>query len=242
MPTDENRINTLRERVAARNEKLENLVAVQRARALNQADEAAIVELAAELAKKVANRRRIDDNRVKTLIGVAALQLPTPTLLRTMRVLHVLLKGRDQDFIKKWFLGRGMDITGPTTEVIPIEEPPSTSNNAAATSTPTALASTIGTILIKVIGKLDEGAFGLVGPEILDGAEEEDRRALEEWYAKLDSDRQALKKHAGSSQDRQASPKETESGLDQEAKRRGAEDNENRQAPRDGAVSNINTP
>ena len=209
MPTNEHRIKLLEQRIAARKERLENLPTVKKLKTANEADETTLAELTASRDKKRANRQRIDDDHAKTLIGVAVLQLPTPTILRTMRVLRVLLKGRHRDFIEKWFAGRGMDITGRIiTEEFSVEEPAATSVNAVTLASPI---DPIGMILKKVINKLDEGAFSLVGPEVLRGAEEGDRALLEEWYAKLDQDRQASQKNSESSQGRQASQDAAES-------------------------------
>ena len=207
MPTDEVRIETLKKRIAARTGRLENLPTVKKIKTANEADEAILAELAANRDKKLAAQQRIDDNHAKTLIGVAALQLPAATLLRAMRVLCAFLKGRHREFLVKWFAQREMDITGPTTEEFPVGELPATSVNAATHPSP-ASPDPIGIILKKVIGKLGEGAFGLVGPEILSAAEEEDKRVLEVWYAKLDQDRQSSQKGTESGRDQEATPPE----------------------------------
>ncbi len=171
MPSGNARIEALHKRIAARNER-------------NEIDKAAAAKLAADLAKIDADKQRRADNHAKILLGAAVLLLPFPTQLRTVRVLCTLLTGRHRESLEKWAKEHGIDIHEPVLEESSVNE-----HKSASAYDP--LFDPIGTILAKAIAKMDEGAFGLISPDILASTEGEDRLVLQDWYAKLAQARQS---------------------------------------------------
>ena len=97
-----------------------------------------------------------------------------------------MLTGRHRDSLEQWCKQRGIDLTVPVMEELAIGEP----HSVSVEHRPAIPVDPVGAILRKVIAKMDEGAFSLIAPDILAGAEGEDRTAIENWYAELDQKRQ----------------------------------------------------
>ena len=174
MPSGNARIEALHKRIAARNER-------------NEIDKAAAAKLAADLAKIDADKQRRADNHAKILLGAAVLLLPFPAQLRTVRVLFTLLTGRHREFLEEWAKKRGIDIHEPVLDELSVKEHQLASTHDLLVDP----IDPIGTILAKAFVKMDEGAFGLIAPDILARTDGEDRLVLQDWYAKLAHSRQS---------------------------------------------------
>ena len=180
------RIKLIRDRIAARNEKMANHPVVQKTKAANEADDAMAIKLEAELTKKRADQARRDDNHAKILIGAGVLLMPSATLMTTMRMISSLLDKRHGQWLEKWFEGHGANTpVDIAKENQSIEESDAASVAIPVSQTSIVAIDPIGEALKEVIGTLNEGDFGVLGPEILAHTTQETRTIIENWFDKI---------------------------------------------------------
>ena len=183
MPTLEKRIVLLRTRAVARREKAANLAAAVKLKAAAEADEALAAKLETDHAKERADRARKADKHAKIIIGAGVLLLPANSRASTIGEILPLLTKRDQKCLVEWFAEKEIDhdssvISGDLSAAL-------TSANPA--STPELAGGAIGKALQRTIDGMAEGELGLLLPDILGHANDEDRAVLDAWLGKRNS-------------------------------------------------------
>ena len=175
----EKRIMMLRTRAATRRKKADSLAAVLKLNAAAEPDEALANKLELDRMKAKADRARKDDKHSKIVIGAAVLLLPADLRASTLACILPRLIQRDQANLTEWFTAKGIDhidsvtagdVTASSSPTIPI--PIAESATVA-----------IGKALQRTIDSMIEGELGLLIPEILAHADDEDRAVLETWLA-----------------------------------------------------------
>ena len=172
------RIMMLQTRAAMRRKKAGNLAAVRKLTAGADSDEALATKLELDYAKEKANEARKDDKHAKIVIGAGVLLLPVDLRASTLAYILPLLTTRDQTCLVEWFAARSIDHNSSVTAG-------GVSASSSAFSTPTVESSShiVGQALRRTIDSMTEGELGLLIPEILVHANDEDRPALEAWLA-----------------------------------------------------------
>ena len=183
MPDTERRIEILKARAATRREKAANLAAARKLIAAAEADEARAAQLEIDYAKKNADKARKDLRHAKIVIGAGVLLLPAHSRASALARIIPLLIGRDQKWLCEWFAEEKIDFASSIIM-----------DHSNVTSAPADLASAtdlagraIGTALQRTLEGMQVGELGLVIPDVLGHASEEDRVVLDAWLAQRNS-------------------------------------------------------
>ncbi len=180
MPNLEERIVMLRRRAATRREKAANLAAARKLTAAAEADETLAANLEVNHLKLEADKARKAISHAKIVIGAGVLLLPANSCASTLAGILPLLTERDQKWLNKWFAEKEIDFAGPVIA--------GNSNAASAPVDPASTSETaggaIGKALQRTIDGMTEGELGLLLPDILGHANDEDRAVLDAWLGK----------------------------------------------------------
>ena len=179
MPSDQERIQAIKDRIARKKAKLAALPAIQRLTAAIKADEAKAEKLELETMKRRADQRRRDDTQAKIIIGAGVSLLPAPHFNRTMREIITVLAKRDQDRIEDWLKERDIELKTSATAADDI-----TTSSVAHSPDP------IGDILKRAFSSMGAGTYELFSAEILGRVGDQDRSLLEGWFSTLDQSRE----------------------------------------------------
>ena len=164
MPTKQERIQKLKNQAAE-------------ARQIAEAKEEQARQLEVEHRKVQADRNRKDDSRARVLLGVALLLLRNRVPIPSLSTMLAVLIPRDQEFLAQWCKSQEIDFkqaafdSGP---VVVISEPKSEVEFADHK---------VGDALKNILEGLDEGALGLLAPDILNHASTDQRAVIEPWLA-----------------------------------------------------------
>ena len=168
MPTTEERMKALRDRVAANQEKLAGLKTVQRLNEAIKTDAERLAGLEAAEAKKVASRRRKEDAHIKIVLASGVMLSSVNFQVQTIRAVIGRLSQKDRKALEKWCANRGLDLTAP---------PPAEPRDPAPDSPP------LGEAVVRVITGLDRSSYEWLTSELLSRTSGNDRKVVEELIA-----------------------------------------------------------
>lgn len=163
MPTVRARIESLRAKIAEKEEKLANLKAAQKLTQGIHEHQARLEELEKIATKESASEKRKRDKRAKIVMVSGITLLPPNTTAIVVRAAHERLADRDRVLITKWCEDRAIILANA------VQLPP--------------LA--VGVALSQVIAGMSPGNLEMLITEILGAAVGDDREVLERWFADL---------------------------------------------------------
>ena len=184
MPTKQERIQKLRDQAAEYRQTAE-------------AKEEEARKLAVEDRKIQADKDRKHEAKVKITLGAGLLLLESSIHVPIVRAIRSVLAPRDQEFVARWCKAHEDDfdeskfrsrLAHALSEARSNEEARQEGNHPHPASSADPKAATpiidpVASALKSILGGLTEGAFGLIAPDILDHATEDQRTVLESWIA-----------------------------------------------------------